>query len=51
MFANPCFPRDNLNLLNFKKQNINNELPKVIDKINDLQFDRYIDVYKKKKLY
>lgn len=50
MFAGPCFPRDNLNFAKFlKKQNINNELPKVIDKINDLQFDRYIDVYKKNK--
>ncbi len=50
MFAGPCFPRDNLNFAKFlSKKNLNNKLPKVIDKINDLQFDRYINVYKKNK--
>tara|TARA_A100001015_G_C15008110_1_gene721733 strand:- start:640 stop:1938 length:1299 start_codon:yes stop_codon:yes gene_type:complete len=52
MFAGPCFPRDNLNFAKFlAKKNLNNSLPKVIDKINDLQFDRYINVYKKNKKF
>ena len=50
MFAGPCFPRDNLNFAKFlKNKKINNSLPKVIDKINDLQFNRYINIYKKNK--
>ena len=52
MFAGPCFPRDNLNFAKFlSKKKLNNSLPKVIDKINDLQFDRYINVYKKIKIF
>jgi UDPglucose 6-dehydrogenase len=40
MFAGPCFPRDNLNFAKFlQKKDLNNSLPKVIDKINDLQFE------------
>ena len=50
MFAGPCFPRDNLNFAKFlKNKKIDNSLPKVIDKINDLQFNRYINIYKKNK--
>ena len=52
MFAGPCFPRDNLNFAKFLgKKNLNSSLPKVIDKINDLQFERYINIYKKNKKF
>lgn len=52
MFAGPCFPRDNLNFAKFlSKKKLDSNLPKVIDKINDQQFDRYINIYKKNKRY
>ena len=46
-FSGPCFPRDNKALANFaNKIGIKNDLPQVIDKINNRQTSRLIKIIK-----
>ena len=50
LFSGPCFPRDNLNFAKYlKKINVENAIPKSIDKINNIQLSRYLRVYNKLK--
>ena len=49
-YSGPCFPRDNINFSFFLKKNkLDNSLPLAVDKINNLQFKRYIEIFKKKR--
>jgi len=52
LFAGPCFPRDNLNFSKYlDKAKVNNEIPKSIDKINNIQLFRYIKIYNNLKKF
>ena len=46
-YSGPCFPRDNKALHFFIKKKIKNSLPKFVDKINNSQTDRLINIIKK----
>jgi UDPglucose 6-dehydrogenase len=50
LYAGPCFPRDNRNFAKYlKKIKVPNYIPITTDKINNIQLDRYINVYNKIK--
>lgn len=50
LYAGPCFPRDNRNFAKYlKKIKVPNYIPITTDKINNIQLNRYIDVYNKIK--
>jgi UDPglucose 6-dehydrogenase len=50
LYAGPCFPRDNLNFAKYlRSNNIPDYIPDTSDKINNIQINRYISVYKKYK--
>jgi UDPglucose 6-dehydrogenase len=50
LYAGPCFPRDNLNFAKYlRSNNIPDYIPSTSDKINNIQINRYISVYKKYK--
>ena len=50
LYAGPCFPRDNRNFAKYlKKIKVPNHIPITTDKINNIQLNRYIDVYNKIK--
>ena len=46
-YSGPCFPRDNKALDHFIKDKTKNSLPKFIDKINNSQTERLIQIIKK----
>lgn len=47
-YSGPCFPRDSINFATYlKKIKAKNHIPIAVDKINQYQINRYIDVYKK----
>lgn len=47
-YSGPCFPRDSINFATYlKKINAKNYIPIAVDKINQHQINRYIDVFKK----
>tara|TARA_B110000459_G_C16577629_1_gene479617 strand:+ start:442 stop:1725 length:1284 start_codon:yes stop_codon:yes gene_type:complete len=46
LFAGPCFPRDNLSLIQFlKKSKTNYSLPQATDNVNNIQLNRYIKLF------
>ena len=50
LYSGPCFPRDNINFgLFLKKNKLDNSLPLIVDKINNLQLKRYIKIFKDNK--
>ncbi len=50
MFSGPCFPRDNLNFIQFlKKSKVNFSLLKSTDKINNIQIQRYLKIFNEEK--
>lgn len=50
LYSGPCFPRDNINFSSFlKKYKLDNSLPLTVDKINNLQFKRYIKIFRDNK--
>ena len=50
MFSGPCFPRDNLNFIQFlKKNNVNFSLLKSTDEINNIQIHRYLKIFHEEK--
>ena len=50
LYSGPCFPRDNINFSFFLKKNkLDNSLPLTVDKINNLQFKRYVKIVKDNK--
>ena len=46
-YSGPCFPRDNKALHFFIRKKIKNSLPKFVDKINNSQTNRLINIIKK----
>ena len=47
-YAGPCFPRDNLNFSKYlMKKNLNFDLPRSSDSVNNSQLSRYINVFNK----
>tara|TARA_Y100000389_G_C17471248_1_gene531289 strand:- start:15279 stop:16583 length:1305 start_codon:yes stop_codon:yes gene_type:complete len=51
MYSGPCFPRDNLNFIEYlKKKNVNYSLLKSTDEINNLQINRYIKIFNNIKI-
>ena len=46
-YSGPCFPRDNKALDYFVRRKIKNSLPKFVDKINNYQTSRLINIIKK----
>ena len=47
-YSGPCFPRDSINFATYlKKIKAKNYIPIAVDRINQFQINRYIDVYKK----
>ncbi len=50
MFSGPCFPRDNLNFIQFLKKNkVNYSLLKSTDEVNNIQIQRYLKIFNKEK--
>jgi UDPglucose 6-dehydrogenase len=50
LYAGPCFPRDNKNFARYlKKINIPNQIPVTTDNINNIQINRYINVFNELK--
>lgn len=50
MFSGPCFPRDNLNFIQFLKKNkVNFSLLKSTDEVNNIQIQRYLKIFNKEK--
>jgi UDPglucose 6-dehydrogenase len=50
LYAGPCFPRDNRNFAKYLKNiKVPNYIPITTDKINNIQLNRYIDIYNKIK--
>ena len=46
MYAGPCFPRDNRNFAEYlKKIGASNQIPITTDSINNLQINRYINIF------
>ncbi len=51
MYSGPCFPRDNLNFIQYlRKTNVNYTLLKSTDEINNLQINRYIKIFNDVKI-
>lgn len=47
-YSGPCFPRDSINFATYlKKINAKNYIPIAVDKINQMQINRYISAFKK----
>jgi UDPglucose 6-dehydrogenase len=52
LFSGPCFPRDNLNFVNYLKKNkVKIDIPLATDAINNYQINRYIKIFNDNKKY
>ncbi len=50
MYSGPCFPRDNLNFIQYLKKNkVNFSLLKSTDEINNIQISRYLKIFNQEK--
>ncbi len=50
MYSGPCFPRDNLNFIQYlKKEKVNFSLLKSTDEINNIQTTRYIKIFNQER--
>lgn len=49
-YAGPCFPRDNLNIIEYlKKIKVSTCIPKAVEKVNNTQTKRYVSFFNKYK--
>ena len=52
LFSGPCFPRDNLNFVNYlNKKNVKTDIPLATDVVNNYQIKRYIRFFNNSKKF